>query len=182
MWSIHLPGSGPLNGYLGNGLGRWTGDRVVLGSNPAAATSLRNFDNSVYPALPVSFKGDTKSCRPLLCGVYARGSKRSHQSASGLGSSTIGQVLVIKYKYFAFSPIKYSSTSSTDTPSTSTSVNIGWFICTGNTRAAAQTKMERSMLNITYKDRRTNIWVRERTKLIDIIYTEKNEMVLGRAY
>ena len=31
--------------------------------------------------------------------------------------------------------------------------------------------MERSMLNITYKDRRTNIWVRERTKLIDIIYT-----------
>ena len=27
------------------------------------------------------------------------------------------------------------------------------------------------MLNITYKDRRTNIWVRERTKLIDIIYT-----------
>ena len=37
--------------------------------------------------------------------------------------------------------------------------------------AAAQTKMERSMLNITYKDRRTNIWVRERTELIDIIYT-----------
>ena len=39
------------------------------------------------------------------------------------------------------------------------------------------------MLNITYKDRRTNIWVRERTKLIDIIYNvEKNEMVLSRAY
>ena len=37
--------------------------------------------------------------------------------------------------------------------------------------AAAQTKMEGIMLNITYKDRRTNIWVRERTKLIDIIYT-----------
>ena len=52
-----------------------------------------------------------------------------------------------------------------------------------NKLAAAQTKMERSMLNITYKDRRTNIWVRERTKLIDIIYTvRKNEMVLGRAY
>ena len=32
-----------------------------------------------------------------------------------------------------------------------------------NKLAAAQTKMERSMLNITYKDRRTNIWVRERT-------------------
>ena len=40
-----------------------------------------------------------------------------------------------------------------------------------NKLAAAQTKMERSMLNITYKDRRTNIWVMERTKLIDIIYT-----------
>ena len=40
-----------------------------------------------------------------------------------------------------------------------------------NKLAAAQTKMERNMLNITYKDRRTNIWVRERTKLIDIIYT-----------
>ena len=40
-----------------------------------------------------------------------------------------------------------------------------------NKLAAAQTKMERSMLNVTYKDRRTNIWVRERTKLIDIIYT-----------
>ena len=40
-----------------------------------------------------------------------------------------------------------------------------------NKLAAAQTKMERSMLNITYKDRRSNIWVRERTKLIDIIYT-----------
>ena len=33
---------------------------------------------------------------------------------------------------------------------------------------AAQTKMERSMLNITYKDRNMNIWVRERTKVIDI--------------
>ena len=37
--------------------------------------------------------------------------------------------------------------------------------------AAAQTKMETRMLNITYKDRRTNIWVRERTKVIDIMYT-----------
>ncbi len=52
-----------------------------------------------------------------------------------------------------------------------------------NKLAAAQTKMERSMLNITYKDRRTNIWVRERTKVIDIMYTViKYEMVLGRAY
>ena len=37
--------------------------------------------NSVYPALPVSFVGDTKSRRSLLSGVYARGSKISHQSA-----------------------------------------------------------------------------------------------------
>ena len=32
-------------------------------------------------------------------------------------------------------------------------------------------KMERSMLSITYKDIRTNICVRERTKVIDIMYT-----------
>ena len=38
-----------------------------------------------------------------------------------------------------------------------------------NKLAVAQTKMERSMLNITYKDRKTNIWVREKTKVIDII-------------
>ena len=52
-----------------------------MGSNPAAATSLRNFSNSAYPALPVSFGGDTRSRWSLLSGVYARGSKRSHQSA-----------------------------------------------------------------------------------------------------
>ena len=34
-----------------------SGERVVLGSNPAAAHSLRNCGNSVYPALPVSFGG-----------------------------------------------------------------------------------------------------------------------------
>ena len=49
---------------------------------PLRKTSLRNFGNSVYPpALPVSFGGDTKSRRSLLSSVYARGSKRSHQSA-----------------------------------------------------------------------------------------------------
>ena len=74
------------------------------------------------------------------CAIY--GSLLRTGIPSGLGSSSIGQVLqvlVIKYKYFEFSPIKYSSTSSTDTPSTSTStstsVNIGWLIRTGNTRA-----------------------------------------------
>ena len=50
-----------------------------LGWNPADGTSLWNFGNSVYPALPVSFGGDTKSCRSLLSGVYARGSKTSHK-------------------------------------------------------------------------------------------------------
>ena len=39
----------------------------------------------------------------------------------------------------------------------------------------------KSMLNITYKDRKTNVWVREKTKVIDII-NKKNEMVLVRAY
>ena len=38
-----------------------------------------------------------------------------------------------------------------------------------NTLAAAQTKMERSMFNITYKDRNTNIWVRERSNVIEKI-------------
>ena len=37
-----------------------------------AATSLRNFGNSVYPALPASFGGDTKSSRSLLSGAYAK--------------------------------------------------------------------------------------------------------------
>ena len=40
-----------------------------------------------------------------------------------------------------------------------------------NKLAATQAKMERTMLNITYKDRKTNIWVKERTKVIDIINT-----------
>ena len=35
-----------------------------------------DFGNSVYPALPVPFGGDTKSRRSLLSGVYARGSKK----------------------------------------------------------------------------------------------------------
>ena len=40
-----------------------------------------------------------------------------------------------------------------------------------NKLAAAQTNMERSMFNITYKDRNINICVREMTKVIDIINT-----------
>ena len=49
--------------------------------------------------------------------------------------------------------------------------------------AAAQTKMERSMLNITHTYRSTNIWVRERTTSHRYNqHCKKNEMVLGRAY
>ena len=59
-------------------LERWTGDRVVVGLNPADATLLWNFGNSVYPALPVYFGGDTKNSRSLLSGVYAKGNKGSH--------------------------------------------------------------------------------------------------------
>ena len=64
--------------WWASGLERRTGDRMALGSNPAGTTSLRNFGNSVYSTLPMSFQGDTKSCWSLLSGVYARGSKRSH--------------------------------------------------------------------------------------------------------
>ena len=61
----------------------WTGDRTVPAGFESHCGKPRfgTLANSVYPALPVSFGGDTKSCRSLLSGVYARGSKRSHQSA-----------------------------------------------------------------------------------------------------
>ena len=62
-----------------SGLERWLGlatGRPRPGSNPTSENvSLRNFGNSVYPALPVSFEGDPKSHRSLLYGAYARGSK-----------------------------------------------------------------------------------------------------------
>ena len=52
-----------------------------------------------------------------------------------------------------------------------------------NKLTAAQTKMERSMLNITYKDRKTNVCVRKRTNSHRYNQNcEKNEMVMGRAY
>ena len=53
-----------------SGLERWTGDRVVLGSNPAAPTSLRTFSNSVYPALPMSFGGDSLKAVGPFCLVF----------------------------------------------------------------------------------------------------------------
>ena len=39
--------------------------------------------------------------------------------------------------------------------------------------AAAQTKMERSMLNITYHDRKTNTWVRAKTGVTEVIKTRR---------
>ena len=82
FWALQFVSTSELGARWPSGLERWTSDQVVQGSNPAAATySLRNFCNSVYPALPSSFGEDTKSCRSLLSGVYARGSKSSHQSA-----------------------------------------------------------------------------------------------------
>ena len=64
MWGGGWPRGG---GAVAEWVERWTGDRVVQGSNLAAATdSLRNFGNSIYPALPVSFGGDTKKRRSLL--------------------------------------------------------------------------------------------------------------------
>ena len=37
-----------------------------------------------------------------------------------------------------------------------------------NKLTTAQTKMEWSMLKITYRDRKTNIWVREKTNVTDV--------------
>ena len=53
-----------------------------------------------------------------------------------------------------------------------------------NKLAAAQTKMEKRMLNTTYKDIMTNIWVREREDVSHIYnqQCENNEMVLGRPH
>ena len=61
-------------------LERKTGDRVVLGSNPAGGTLLRNFGNSVYPASPVSFREDTK--------------KRRRSQVSGVVVWEVGEVKV----------------------------------------------------------------------------------------
>ena len=46
--------------------------------------TLGKFANFLYPTLPVSFEGDTKSALSLLSGAYARGSKRSHTADKGV--------------------------------------------------------------------------------------------------
>ena len=38
-----------------------------------------------------------------------------------------------------------------------------------NELTAAQIAMKMSMLNITFRDRKTNIWVTEKTKVTDVI-------------
>ena len=67
-----------------SGLERWfalaTG-RCRPNSNPTAENIASELLAFVYPALPVSFGGDTKIRRSLLSGVYDRGSKTFHQSA-----------------------------------------------------------------------------------------------------
>ena len=59
---------------------RRSGDRVVglLVAMPADGASHRTFGNSIYPTLPLTFGGDSKSRRSVLSGVYARGTKTSH--------------------------------------------------------------------------------------------------------
>ncbi len=46
-----------------------------------------------------------------------------------------------------------------------------WALTTqaNNKLAAAHTKTEKSLLNIIYRDRKTNLWVREKTKITDVI-------------
>ena len=52
-----------------------------------------------------------------------------------------------------------------------------------NKHVAAKIEMKTSMLNITYKYNRTNIWVVKWTNVADIIGNVRtNEMVLGMAH
>ena len=37
-----------------------------------------------------------------------------------------------------------------------------------NKLAAAQTRMNRSMLTMTYQDKSSDIWIREKTKVVDV--------------
>ena len=59
----------------------WRPDSFPAGFESHCGSFALGIGNSVYPTLPLPFGGDTNSCRSLLSGVYARGSKRSHQFA-----------------------------------------------------------------------------------------------------
>ena len=78
----------------------WPGDRTVSrpGSNPATVTSLRNFGNSVYPALPVSFGGQFYDLYPasvtpgrILDGQFCVRSMLMKDSAEQLCRRPVGQ-------------------------------------------------------------------------------------------
>ena len=63
--------SGAVSSQWPSGLERWTDDRAVLGSNPAAETLLRNFWQCRLPSFASVFLGgDTKSRRSILSGVF----------------------------------------------------------------------------------------------------------------
>ena len=51
------------------------------GSNPTAENFASELWQFRLPRFASVFRGDTRSRRSILSGVYARGSKRSHQSA-----------------------------------------------------------------------------------------------------
>ena len=67
---------------------------------PGFESRCGNFASELWqfhlPALPVSFRGDAKSCRSLLSGLYARGSKRPHQSALEMCNLSWTQVSSLK--------------------------------------------------------------------------------------
>ena len=86
-----------------SGLKRLTGDRFVLSSNPAAATPLRNFGNSAYPALPVSFGGDTtRISREYIDSRHdsraCLGTRLSHVSQNSLFSLSWSQAIQSRKK------------------------------------------------------------------------------------
>ena len=83
------PRTGPYDPSSSGGVvAEWVGALDWRPGGPGFESRSDNFASELwqfclYPALPVSFRGDTKSSRSLLPGpgVYARGSKIFHQSA-----------------------------------------------------------------------------------------------------
>ena len=76
---------GVVHGGGGGAVAEWVRALDCRSGGPAgdAATYFASelCGNFVYPTLPLSFGGDIRNRRSLLSGVYARGSKISHQSA-----------------------------------------------------------------------------------------------------
>ena len=153
---------------------------------------LRNFGNSVYPALPVSFGGDTKSRRSLLSGVYARESKRSHQSA--LECVTVVDSTTHSKKNSPPPECDYEAENAAlhlygKKKKEKASMNVKrkvhneyvlpvmvsgsetWALKKAHMEllSVAQRKMERIMLGITLRDHKRNTWIRHQTGVNDII-------------